>query len=345
MRRFRRSLRGRSGNQSRDHASRDIATSESKIDLVLRRAAHLSQVALIALSVIGYIYTVRPVFQFERLQEKTAKLELEQREARATLASLEANKSELENTLTDLRSTLEDEKERAGVLSRKAEAAIRREASARKAASEIQRNLTAQRDALNEARWELVWLDFHLSRSFLRINASSERYNNLYRSDEASEKGGFIVEAAQYWPKPFDVLLASIESAEEKGMKRGYIPATYYKKLQAFIAGGKESLVCNLPDLRKIHSNFMLELSSLDSVVESETEEQIQDIRDEYAAKGERVKITKEFRRKTAWSVRFGKEYELEKKYREEVEFQIEQCQEKGDNFVELMKANFPGAS
>jgi hypothetical protein len=55
----------------------ESSQSTSRTDLLLSRASHVSQVVLVVVAIFGYFYTVRPIYQKDRLEEKNAKLEKE----------------------------------------------------------------------------------------------------------------------------------------------------------------------------------------------------------------------------------------------------------------------------
>ena len=49
----------------------------SRIDDWLQRGSHVAQLCLVALAIFGYFYTVRPIYQKERLDEDVARKTLE----------------------------------------------------------------------------------------------------------------------------------------------------------------------------------------------------------------------------------------------------------------------------
>lgn len=72
---------------------RGAESTQSKWDVWLPRASHVAQVGLLVLATFGYVYTVRPIYQRDRLEEEMAKMRIERdEETRAFAEQLQSNR-------------------------------------------------------------------------------------------------------------------------------------------------------------------------------------------------------------------------------------------------------------
>lgn len=72
---------------------------QTRLDVYLQRGSQAAQLVLVVVAVVGYLYTVRPIFQHQRLQEDAARLESENSESQKELALLSQQRLELESAL------------------------------------------------------------------------------------------------------------------------------------------------------------------------------------------------------------------------------------------------------
>ncbi|MBE7421657.1 MAG: hypothetical protein HS110_04395 [Zoogloeaceae bacterium] len=306
----------------------------TKLDRYLQRLAHISQPGLLVLGLFGYFYTVVPVFQNQQLQEQTAKLELEKAAGERQLASLTAQQAKVREDIRVLQENWEKEKYRSARLATDVSMANNRESETRRQAAETETLLQRQLQILDKARWELVLLDF----TFANF---APRYNSLVRSfnaDSNKDFGTFIATAGDDWPQPYQTLLSAVETAEKKGTNRGEIPHSYYAELREFIKSNEPSLRCDKPNFEVMRDEYKAAIAALDPVIDAELEHKIDGIQKEYAEKGERVRITDDFRSKTRWSIRFGKVFSVENAFRDRLVAFRKVCDEKADRVVEKIR-------
>lgn len=301
-----------------------------KLDRLLQRLANISQPGLLILGLFGYFYTVLPVFQNQQLQEQAAKLGLEKEAAERQLASLTMQQAKVREDIRSLQKNWEQEKYRSIRLASDVSAAKDREAEAQRLATETKTMLQRQLQILDRARWELVLLDFTFANFAPRYNSMVRAYNAARGKDSRT----FIVAAGDYWPQPYKDLLSAVETAEKKGTSRGEIPNSYYAELREFIKTNESRLRCEKPDFEALKNEYETEISALDSVIDVELTRQIDEIEVKYAAKGERVKITDDFRSQTKRGIRIGKEYSVEKVFHEKIDALIKACNNKADLIV-----------
>src|SRR5882724_1322295 len=87
--------------------SSDAPRPVDSVDKWSTRAASWSQVGTLLLLSVGYFLTVRPVFQYQLLQEQNAKLELQNATAQATLKETLAKQAAAAGELKTLTIALE----------------------------------------------------------------------------------------------------------------------------------------------------------------------------------------------------------------------------------------------
>jgi 2-succinyl-5-enolpyruvyl-6-hydroxy-3-cyclohexene-1-carboxylate synthase len=78
----------------------------SKIDIWSTRLAAWAQIATVFVVVFGYLYTVRPVFQLQLLQEQTAQLQLDNASAKQRLDQTIAEQASAQTKLNALHAEL-----------------------------------------------------------------------------------------------------------------------------------------------------------------------------------------------------------------------------------------------
>lgn len=191
--------------------------------------------------------------------------------------------------------------------------------------------MTSHLQVLDAARWELIALDFSLAHTF-------SSYNAMVRVANREEKDGMvesIINSGKTWPQPYAQLLEAVESARRKGQAASSIPDRFYEELREAVESKKDALQCTLPDFQAISASYKLELTEVEKSIEAESEGAIKKIQDEYAAKGERVRITDEFRRATRASVRAGSLFKLDSGFRKKIEAYRKECDGKAVKLID----------
>lgn len=304
------------------------------LDKTLQRLANISQPALLALGIFGYFYTVVPVFQKERLEEQAAKLELEKTSSEQQLSVLLARQMAVKEDIRRLQ--LERDKERARNLKLAYDIVVahEREAAAQQKSAAIEERMQSQLKILDAARWELAILDFSSAYYFHRINAATSEFND----DMRKNTGGFISAAERVWPDPLDDLLSAVEVAKSKGNNRNDIPPSYFAELREIIMANRQLLQCARPDFESIRRSYIGDIDALNPKIEAELEDYIAKIRNDYEAKHQRVEITDEFRSSSKRSIRVGKEYEVDRRYRDKLSGLQKECDQKADKIIDYIR-------
>lgn len=310
---------------------RSLQRSEKKpADVWLERIAQISQPAILALGVFGYFYTVVPVFQNQKLEEETARLGLEKAASENELSSLARKQAVVRAELEAMKTRLAQERARGDQLAAEAERAKRQEVDARKASRDAEQELRAQIRDLDSTRREIAFLQFFWAHFVNSYSAISRRYPD----EEGAEPGAFIIELEKVWPRPFEELLDAVGVGEKKRGRETIIPSDYYEALRKEINSRHSSLVCAQPDFQQMHAQFLSEYSRLDNDVEIELTKRITALQSEYEKKGKLVEITGEYRESSRRSIRVGKRFEIEDKYRKKISRLMKECDEKRMNAV-----------
>jgi hypothetical protein len=292
-------------------------------DLWLQRLASASQLGVLALGIFGYFYTVLPVFQNQELQEQAAKLELEKSLAEKQLDSLKLQQNNVTQQIYELQQKWSQERNRNENLVSAATDAEQKEMAALQKRVEAENRLRIQDELFEKARWELVFLDFTLSEFGTKYNKSISSWQS--RSDSPGE---FITASDTSWPQPLDELLSAADAAERRANSRKDIPGTYYEELKRLIKARESELKCAKPDLKAMHIEYLAEIAALDPVIDAELNRYIDNLRGTYAAKKQRVEITDEFRDASRRSIRVGKAFEVDQKYRKRIDALQKPCED-----------------
>jgi hypothetical protein len=301
------------------------------LDVWLQRLAHIAQMAVLALGIFGYFYTVLPVFQNQQLQEQAAKLELEKSAAQRQLDELVAQQKTVKAEISTLRESWLKERGRNAQLTNEAATARDDESIARKKSAEAETALANQLKLLDTARWELVIFDFSYSHMAGIINSASIDFNR----DRKGEAGSFLLDEAASWPRPHVALLAALDDAANKRSGKDVIPNSYYVEIRRFIDSRQSQLQCTAPDLEAMRASFQLQLFVLESSIETETNASIGKLQKEYADKGQRVQITDEYRQSVRNGIRLGKVFTLERTFRGKMQTLRQECDDKAFRVID----------
>lgn len=145
----------------------------------------------------------------------------------------------------------------------------------------------------------------------------------------------FFREQEAHWPHPYAELLNAIEAAREKRSASGLIPSSYYSELRAFVEVRKASLQCTLPDFAALEASYQLQLAAIEPAIETETNASIDQLVKEYADKGERVKITDDYRQSVRKNIRFGKVFELDRSFDKKLGEMRKLCEDKATSVID----------
>lgn len=306
----------------------------TSVDIWLQRIAHLTQVGLLGLGVFGYFYTVLPVFQNQQLQEQAAKLELEKATAQQRLDELLAEQLKVQAEIVALRDNWQKERDKNAQLASNAEDSRKQELLAKQRAIKAEGALAVQVKKLESSRWELVVFDLLTEHVISSLNVWLETLN---KSNEP-RAGAFFREQESHWPHPYAELLDAVEAVREKRTASDQIPSTYYSELRAFVEARKASLQCTLPDFAALEASYQLQLAAIEPEIETETNASIDQLVKEYTDRGERVKITDDYRQSVRKSVRSGKVLELNSTFDKQLSEMWQLCKDKAISVIEELR-------
>ncbi|HDX8344373.1 TPA: hypothetical protein RQM99_000756 [Aeromonas dhakensis] len=230
----------------------EINSKVSRIDILLQRMAHLTQVALLVLGVLGYIFTVRPAFQNQILQEETSRLELEKRSLQKDIAKhkqktiqLDKKKAFLEKELVAKSNQLDEihlqiEKAKSDALNAKNKTVIL-EKVLRNAAKKIDRS-----------SWEILKLEFKTISRLTIYNLAIQQSADIKSVDDRA----FFFQLLNDWVSPADILYAAVTNASRKNMNTNTIPDSFYQTLLSHIKESQSKYICKKPGLTELKNNY-----------------------------------------------------------------------------------------
>lgn len=236
----------------------------------LQSLSNLAQVGLLVLAVIGYFYTVKPVFEKELLVEDKAKLEIENKKATTRLNDLVAEQEQVRRDtevlleqLAEARLQAEDLAESARSAQRKVEAITRdgraaaireRDASAR--AGKVERLYREHLEALDDAQWKLLVVDFAINVADLRTAAINERSSDA--ANLSQTRLDPIALAEKHWPDTKATLDSAV--SELKAMPRFGSDPNQIVELDRRLTEIGTRRICPRPDVSGQRENFELEM-------------------------------------------------------------------------------------
>ncbi|SEG18182.1 hypothetical protein [Billgrantia desiderata] len=320
----------------------------------------LSQAAMLLVVLFGYIYTVRPVFQHQLLQEKLASAELSRLEVESQTLILQAERDEAEKNLQanlaeaafyrleieEQIKILQDERDQAEtslhdvksqivtvelqqeMLEEELQESRQRAQQAMSRASQLEGLVQEQLRELENARWELLMIDFSFSRIFSDMAISSlEGWGGSFPEYLQQYRNG--------WPDPFSGLKSSIEELRGRNVNESRYPENYINEFAEFIDSRQDRLTCDSPPFDDLNALFQEKVSQIDFVVKNKTDEYIDGLVEEYRGRGQRVRITDEFRDRTARMYRVTEEYDVNRELKEVVEEYLRACRLVAQNVID----------
>lgn len=289
----------------------------------------LSQVAMLVVVLFGYIYTVRPVFQNQLLQEKLATAELERLEVEEQIQFLEAERDRTEDSLHDVQRKITSLESQQLAVEDELEVARGKARRAQTRASRLEDVVQRQVNELEVARWELLMIDFTFARMFSDMNYLTRDWDD--RPDFPEYLHRYRVE----WPDPFSVLLSSIAALRKRNASEPRYPESYINEFGEFIEARKDELTCEEPPFEDLEKSFRQRSSRVEAMVDEKTEEYIDNLISEYQERGERVRITDEFRERTSRMYRLTEEINLERELKDKVREYVDNCRLVAQSVVE----------
>jgi multidrug efflux pump subunit AcrA (membrane-fusion protein) len=319
----------------------------TKWDRWFQRAAHASAPLALVLAFVGYWYTVRPVFQYQRLQEQAAKVEMDKAAAEQQLAKLRADQQRITANIQGLQANWEREKARNAQLASVAAAARTREAEAQRRAAEagavverelkklaaVEAAMNSELGKLDKARWELVIHDYFWQIALPRITRA-----RLSRFDGDDKAGAQFAKIEAGWTVPYESMLSAIEKVDAKNRQSREIPDSYYVELREFIRAREAALRCPNPDFAELRTQYLADMAGTALLIEAEVTRQVEKVRNDPELKGGTVKITDDFRGSLRRAARVGEEYTVQKRHREKIQALEKECDDKIDAVMQDLR-------
>lgn len=286
----------------------------------------VSQLAMLIVVLFGYIYTVKPVFQYQLLQENLASAELDRLEVEGQVEVLQAERDEAEQSLKDLENQISSIEAERAMLEGDLEEAKVRAMQAQSDASRLEGIVQEQLNELDVARWELLMLDFNRTHviNFRHRHWDANALNlGLMESERFPE---YLQRYIGNWPDLLLTLQSSIERLREQNANEPRYPESYIDEFSEFIASRKNELTCIEPPFSDLEASFQNRYSEIEGVVEEKTDEYIEGLIAEYREEGTRVLITDEIRDRQARLYRVMEEHKLDREFKGKVREYTERC-------------------
>lgn len=230
----------------------DVSIKESRIDTYLQRMAHLTQVALLILGVLGYIFTVKPAFQNQILQEEASRLELEKRQLKTDISKYQETATQLSEKKMFLEDELRSKSNELSKLHSQIEQAKSDAINAQNKASIAEKSLSIELKKLNIARWEIIKPELNTSYLLAIYNLSIQQKAEL-KTESDNE---FITQLLKNWISPSKIISTMITDSSKRNSDAHRIPEAYYKTLLSHIVEYPSKYYCKKPNATELKESY-----------------------------------------------------------------------------------------
>ncbi|SJN15247.1 hypothetical protein CZ787_19200 [Halomonas citrativorans] len=316
-----------------------------------------AQVGTLIVVVLGYLFTVRPAFQYQLLQEKNAQSELdrikleddllkigvEYEVASTELMLLESNlalieeeskelfeiRENLEYEVNEVRDRLQYEQEKSNSLASEIALATAREMEMLERLRVIEQQVVSENIALENARWELFIID--LRRSY--VSESTGTFG-MFGSSFNVSISTYYNDASNSWPNLYLSILSSIDKVEQEGIGGSKYPKSYFEEVRSFVGNNIDMLRCERPDFNRIEERYYSDLESIEKNIIDEIREKMlnNDLELDYM----NLFYPNDFEKNLSYAMKI-KEMRLSRDYKEIVDEYWWDCLTKRNDFYNLL--------
>lgn len=307
----------------------------SSINAAAATIGNLAQVGMLVLGVVGYIYTVRPVFQTAQLQEQASQLELEKKASEKLIVSLQAEKERVSRDLLAQQEILEAKRAEGARLVAVSEAAKRKANEALQGEQRARESYALQSEALTRLQREFARQLF--SQSYASAYAvDSARPINQQWTEEAGDSDP-IKAAEAFWPDPFKLLTQALHTVQASDNAHG-IPDALWGELNAKVMSLKAESTCEPPDFKALRLDYNAKLAGLSAEAEVVLATQMQDVSAEYSRKGTRAVFSEEFKAESKRRILLSKQIAVRHELTQRLRQLRLACDNKGFDVLKKLK-------
>lgn len=235
---------------------------ESKLKNTTSISANISQVLLLALGVFGYFYTVLPVFQLQSLQEKAAKLEIDNSTAQIQLNNLKSGREQINIEIEKLNSEVDSAKNTILILNDKITKTNEHEQKLKTKIEETTKQLNHEMHSLDQAHWDLVINDIEQNVGFLYSKHFVDRLNRMENTHEMIEN------TIRSWPNKYKLILEAVNLSSKQA--RQPAPRKYYEKIIHHINIAKQE-DGSIREIEKLLPEYISDLNTLNNSLDEKT--------------------------------------------------------------------------
>lgn len=307
----------------------------SRLDVNLSRLANATTACTLLLAAFGYFYTVRPVFQNQKLQEDNARLELASAREQKILAELRERQSEVQQKIAEVDAALinaqkkvvaSDERARVSEGREKAAKqaallAVNREQEAIISAKNAAEKMAIELEHLDTARRTILVANFAQAVGFRRLRQNYDFIDSLYKSDEKKD-GAFIVNSTALFLSPTKIL----EGASEDFLKaQEKIPSIYLEEVKKAVAD-EVPITCVIPDTNELLNQYSQRHSKIDELSSEDAHAEIERQRVAAEKSNSRLVVTTRDIKALKISYEVGRRHSLEKEFHKHLTDADSQC-------------------
>lgn len=279
------------------------------IDQWIKRFSNISQIGLLCLGIFGYFYTVVPVYQNQRLQEQTAKLEVEKSTLEKSLASYTDEREQIKNDINILKNERDKEKKYNQQLSQENQQLKDQVKLTRVETEEAQKILLKEQSKLDYVRWKYILNSLSTENTFGILKTFNSR------SDETNSDSVFI-EKEKTWYDFYDHAIYLLEHKEKLHKENNnMLPQQYYDEIKLFFQTKVSFFKCEKPNFQALNDNYLKECNAIEPEVQTELQTRLNLEVEEERKNGRQLIITDDYRQAVEKSIRGNKIFQIYNKY------------------------------
>lgn len=298
-----------------------LEKSQPSIAFVL---AAWSQVLMLAVVIFGYFYTVRPIFQYQLLEEKSAQLEIEKKNLRSQVVAL----SDKEKDLVQKISSLDFDVSKAENLISKLQSDIAGKKEDLKIAKGKTNEALIELERVEKKLWLARWKNYITELKSASLSSLID--GALYTTDDIFDVEKEIKRSKSDWPSPYKDLLKEINHLSKNGSYPNKFREVIINKMDESI----DFLTCKEMNWGSILNRYHEDLRESKRKAKEASENYIEKLVRSYREKGERVRITEEFKSRSLRTYIEHKKIDVQSEYISTINRERIECRSKINDFI-----------
>lgn len=307
-------------------------------DIWLSRLSNLAQVGTLTLAIVGYTYTVKPIFQNQLLQEQASRLELDKKQSEKELKQLQAQQIAVQAQIRLAHTELHNAQAEKQALQNQASQLLAQTRMAETAKLAATRQLGATTQQLHATAQQLS-----LTLEKKALDAVAERYllDSVIHSFSDKRIGwGTEPGTPVKWFDPYEAVVKATSDTRTRSDLQS-VPREFWNWLDAQVTKGRSELTCTAPDFSTIAQAYAKEMRDAEARVPAELEKELEKWRADVKAKhGQEALVTieEDARAQTERVIRVTLTFPIRSRYTDELQKRYMACFDVGNRWLARLK-------